>query len=185
MTSEPLEVETDAESESMDDAPTMCARHPGVETELRCSRCETPICSRCMVHTPVGARCRDCAQIRRIPTYNMSGQTFARAAGAAIAGGAAIGIAWGFFNLISYFFFGIIPGLAVGFAIGELVSLAANRKAGPPLQAIAAGGVLVAYAARVALLFVIDDWIFEDLRVDVFGIVATGIAVFVAMGRLR
>jgi len=177
MTSEPLR--------ATDDAPTTCARHPGVETELRCSRCETPICSRCMVHTPVGARCRDCAQVRRIPTYNMSGQTFARAIGAALVGGLAVGFAWAFFNIISYFFFGVIAGLAVGFAIGELVSVATGRKAGVPLQGIAVGGVVVAYLARVALLFVIDDWIFEDLRTDIVGIIAAGIAAFVAIGRLR
>ena len=39
-----------------------CARHPSVETTLRCGRCETPICPRCLVHTPVGARCPDCGQ---------------------------------------------------------------------------------------------------------------------------
>ena len=163
----------------------MCARHPGVETELRCSRCDTPICARCMVHTPVGARCRDCAQIRRIPTYNIAGATFARAIGAALVGGIAIGLAWAFFNVITYIFFGVIGGLAIGFAIGELVSVATNRKAGPPLQAIAVGGVLVAFVARVGLLFVIDDWVFEDLRTDVFGIIVAGIACFVAAGRLR
>jgi hypothetical protein len=177
MASEPLEV--------MDDAPTMCARHPGVETELRCSRCETPICARCMVHTPVGARCRDCAQVRRIPTYNMSSQTFARAIGAALVGGAAVGIAWGFFNIITYVFFGLIGGLAVGFAVGELVSVATNRKAGPPLQAVAVGGVIVAYLVRLGLLFAIGDWVFEDVRTDIYGIIVAGIAAFVAAGRLR
>jgi hypothetical protein len=38
-----------------------CARHPQVETMLRCGRCDTPICPRCMVHSGVGIRCPDCA----------------------------------------------------------------------------------------------------------------------------
>ncbi|HEX2914551.1 MAG TPA: B-box zinc finger protein [Chloroflexia bacterium] len=38
-----------------------CARHPEVETGLRCGRCDTPICPRCMVHADVGIRCPDCA----------------------------------------------------------------------------------------------------------------------------
>src|SRR3954463_16761147 len=42
-----------------------CARHPGTETVLRCGRCETPICPRCLISTPVGARCRTCAQVKR------------------------------------------------------------------------------------------------------------------------
>lgn len=33
----------------------------GVETRLRCSECQTPICPDCYVRTPVGLRCRACA----------------------------------------------------------------------------------------------------------------------------
>lgn len=39
-----------------------CGRHPKVVTRLRCGRCETPICPKCMVYTPAGARCRDCSR---------------------------------------------------------------------------------------------------------------------------
>ena len=162
-----------------------CARHADVETELGCSRCGAAICLRCMVHTPVGARCPDCAQVRRIPTYNIPTKFFVRAGAAALAGGLAVGFVWAFFNIITYYFFGAIAGMGVGLAIGQLVSLATNRKAGPPLQAIAVGGVVVAYVARIGLLFVIDGWVFEDLRADVWGLLATGIACFVAAGRLR
>jgi hypothetical protein len=41
-------------------APTYCATHPGVETSLRCNRCNKPICPRCAVRTPTGYRCREC-----------------------------------------------------------------------------------------------------------------------------
>ena len=39
-----------------------CANHPQVETSLRCSRCEKPICSRCAVLTPTGYRCKECVR---------------------------------------------------------------------------------------------------------------------------
>ncbi len=39
---------------------TFCTRHPQVETGLRCGRCQTPICPRCMIYTAVGLRCPDC-----------------------------------------------------------------------------------------------------------------------------
>jgi hypothetical protein len=39
-----------------------CANHPTVETSLRCSRCEKPICSKCAVRTPTGYRCRECVR---------------------------------------------------------------------------------------------------------------------------
>lgn len=162
-----------------------CATHPNVETELSCGKCGKAICPRCMVHTPVGARCRECAQVRRIPTYNMSGATFLRAGAAALAGGLAIGTAWAFFNVITYIFYGVIAGLAIGYVIGELVSLATNRKAGPPLQAAAVGGVVLAYVVRTALLLGAGGWGLRDLRSDVLGLVVAGLAGFIAAGRLR
>jgi hypothetical protein len=138
-----------------------------------------------MVYTPVGARCRECAQVRRLPTYNMSGSTFARAAAGALGAGVVLGIAWWLFNPLTYFFFGVIVGLAVGYGVGELVSVATNRKAGPPLQAIAVGGVFVAYLVRVMLLFALSDWTATDFRTDLGGLIALTIACFVAVGRLR
>lgn len=162
-----------------------CATHPNVETELSCGKCEKAICPRCMVHTPVGARCRECAGVRRIPTYNMSGATFARAAAGAVGAGLAIGTAWAFFNIITYIFYGVIAGLAIGYVIGELVSLATNRKAGPPLQAIAVGGVALAYVVRTGLLLGVGSWGLRDLRSDVLGLVVAGLAGFIAAGRLR
>ena len=38
-----------------------CARHPKVETDLFCARCETPVCPKCLVHAEVGIRCRKCS----------------------------------------------------------------------------------------------------------------------------
>lgn len=162
-----------------------CAAHPGVETELSCSRCGKAICPRCMVHTPVGARCRECANVRRIPTYNMSGSVLARAAGSSLGAGIAVGVAWWLFNPLTYVFFGVLAGLAFGYAIGEAVSLGTGRRAGPPLQAISVGGVLLAYGVRTGLLFGAGSWVFADLRLDLGGLVALTIAGFIAAGRLR
>lgn len=36
-----------------------CAKHDE-ETEVSCGRCSTPVCPRCMVHTDVGVRCKNC-----------------------------------------------------------------------------------------------------------------------------
>ncbi len=162
-----------------------CATHPAVETELTCSRCGKAICLRCMIQTPVGGRCRECAQVRRIPTYNVSGGTFARAIGSSATAGLALGVAWWLFNPLSAFFFGVLVGLAVGYGVGEIVSLGTNRKAGPPLQAIAVGGVILAYVVRLMLLFAVSGWMFHNLRFDLGGLIAVVLAAFVAAGRLR
>ena len=39
-----------------------CKNHPQTETNLRCNRCEEPMCSKCAVHTPTGYRCVDCVK---------------------------------------------------------------------------------------------------------------------------
>ena len=49
-----------------------CEAHPDVETNLRCGKCDKPICPKCMVETPVGARCRECARINKLPTFQIS-----------------------------------------------------------------------------------------------------------------
>jgi hypothetical protein len=162
-----------------------CATHPDIETELGCSRCGKPICPRCMVHTPVGARCRECANVRRIPTYNVSSAILLRGIGSAAAGGLAVGVAWAFFNLVTYFLYGALAGLAIGYAIGEIVSLSTNRRAGPPLQAMAVGGVVLAFVVRLGLLLLIGGWGLHDVRTDIVGLIAVSVAAFMAAGRLR
>ena len=162
-----------------------CATHPDVETELACSRCEKPICTRCLVHTPVGARCRECAGIRRLPQYNMPREVYGRAVIGAAAGSLVAGGAWFFFNLFTVLFYGLLFGLVVGFIVGEAVLMATNRRAGPPLQIIAGGGVVFAYVLRVALLFAFDNWTVEEMRTDLFGVLAAGIGIFIAASRLR
>ena len=40
--------------------PLTCAFHPKRETQLRCNRCNKPICIQCATHTPTGYRCPEC-----------------------------------------------------------------------------------------------------------------------------
>ena len=155
---------------------TYCPRHPKTATNLRCGKCDDLICAQCLVHTPVGARCKDCAQVRRSPIYDVSGRYLARAIGMAlglgIVGGAVAGIvALALFG--GLFFLALMGGL--GYIIGEGVSLAANRKRGRTLQYIAAGGMLVAGLAMLILLGAFD----------VFTLLGIAVGVFIAVSRLR
>lgn len=122
-----------------------CARHPQETTSLSCSRCGKPVCVRCMVYTPVGIRCRECATERRSGIFAPSGRDLIRAAGAAVVAAAAAGVVWGLFPA-----YGFWIALILGFGGGEAVSLAANRKRGVELQAVA--GLMAVSAFVIALL---------------------------------
>ena len=160
-----------------------CATHPNVETELACGRCGKPICPRCLVYTPVGARCRDCAQLRRLPTYQVPASYILRGIGAAGAAGAAIGGLWGLLVRQGgggYGFFVFFLALGIGYGVGEAVSRATNRKRGAALQGVAAAGVVLAYLVRN---LVAGSGLIPNN--DFYGYILVGIAIIVAIGRLR
>jgi hypothetical protein len=120
-----------------------CARHPNTETVLRCGRCETPICPRCLVPTPVGARCPTCAQVKRFASL-LKPRELARA----IAYGvlvAAIGTA----VLLNIRFLGLFGYAALGFGVGEVVSIGANRKRVRELPPIAVACLFVGFELGV------------------------------------
>lgn len=140
-----------------------CARHTKNPTNIRCGRCETPICVECLVHGPVGMRCPDCARVSRVPTYDVSPVYLARG----IAAGAVVALALGFaltltppLILALYASVGaavatLMPFLisayiaAIGFVVGEAVSLATNRKRGLPLKIVSGLCMVLASAVIV------------------------------------
>ena len=156
-----------------------CAVHPDVETNLRCGKCEKPICPHCMVQTPVGARCKECARLYKLPTYTVSKSHYLKAGFTAIGIAIACGLLWSLLNsLIPYFlFFNIFIGAAVGYACAEIISLATNRKRGLGLTIIASGAVVLSY-----LVGLIVPWGFLFSYYDILGIAA---GIFVAVTRIR
>ena len=131
----------------------------------------------------MGARCRECVRVIRLPTYDVPPLYLLRGAGAALAAGGALGVAW--FLLLPYGLgilglVGILLAFGIGYGVGEAVSWATNRKRGLALQAIAAGGVITSYIVRNVLEGVAV--IPED---DLWGYVLTAVAVVMAMQRLR
>jgi len=157
-----------------------CARHPKVETELTCGRCETPICPRCAVFTDVGARCPTCAPARKLPQFEVGIVFLLRGAAAALGAGAALGAVWGALLPGDIGFLGLLLAAGLGYLIAEAVSAATNRKAGTGLQVVAAAGAIVAYLVRN---LVIGDGPLPTN--DLFGYIAVIVAGAVAISRLR
>jgi len=133
-----------------------------------------------MVMTDVGGRCPDCAPRRRLPQFEVGPLFLLRGAGAALAAGAALGLAWGLLLPGGYGFFGLFIGAGVGYGVGETVSLATNRKSGPVLQVTAALGVLLAYIIRNLLS--VETVLPAG---DLYGYITVAVGMIVATGRVR
>jgi hypothetical protein len=98
-----------------------------------------------MVMSPVGARCPDCAQVKRFALLLKPAEV-ARAIGFGV-GLSALG------TLVLTFipFLGIFGYAALGFGVGEVVSIGANRKRVPVLAPIAVASLFVGYVVGIAI----------------------------------
>ncbi len=159
-----------------------CATHADVETELACGKCGRFICPRCMVQTPVGARCKECAQLRRPPMYTLGPLSAARVFGAALLAGVIFGVAWGLLvPQVAYFgFFMLFVGMFAGYGMANLVDWAGGRKRGTLVQAAAAAGIVVAYLVR-NLALAGSPLVVNDL----WGLIFVAVAAVTAWNRLR
>jgi len=146
-----------AETSPLGPGPWPCAADPRVETYLRCGRCEKPICPRCMIQTPVGSRCRDCAQLRKLPMFVLSPLDYLKAIGAALGGGIGgaivLTLVLDLVPFAGFLRFFIMAGL--GYVVGEAVSRATGNKQGNVLGVIAALGVPVGLIAAQAGLYMV------------------------------
>ena len=167
-----------------------CARHPDVETGLSCGRCGTPICPRCLVYTPAGTRCPDCAMLRRPPMYELAPRDYARAiaaaavlvvplAIAALLAGSVLGSLrfLGFFGLLIMLF----AGSAGGEVVARVLDWATNRKRGVPMQTIATAAIIAAALLRLVLAGAPVTFVLRDIAGDVLA----AAAIVVAWSRLR
>jgi hypothetical protein len=159
-----------------------CATHPDVETGLTCSKCGKPICPRCMVQTPVGARCAQCAKMSKLPTFQLSRSDYIKSILVGIAAAIVGGILWYLIRWFTPFmvFFNILIAAGIGYGIGQAMSLSVNRKRGIVLKTIAGICVLLAFiiANQIAL-----PWSFI-LNFNLFNILAIAVGVYLAVSRL-
>jgi hypothetical protein len=163
-----------------EEAAPRCANHPTVETLVSCSNCGKPICPDCMVHAPVGVKCRDCARMPRSALVRLKPQKAATAIAAAIGAAVPIGVALAALNGTGFGFFGFLIAFAVGAVMAEVVTRTSGYYRGRESGAIAAGGSLLAYVIAwqaVPLLYAHthlgSNWVTLQF---VFGAVAAFIA---------
>ena len=162
-----------------------CATHPDIETNLRCARCGKPICPKCLVQTPVGAKCQDCAGLSKLPTYYVSTKYYLIAAGAGLV--IICGFVWGRVTGFAPFYLDLLLAPGIGYAIGELVSLSVNRKRGTGLAVIAGMSVVISYLISSIRFFqgMILFSFFSGVFHLVLALLALALGIFIAVSRLR
>ena len=155
-----------------------CYWHPSVETSLSCSRCGKAMCTECLVQAPVGIRCRECGKAASLPTFDVTPVYYARAVGAGLVCAVGGGVAWAVANLIlqGIPFLPWLIAIGIGYAAGELISLAANRKRSKGLAWIAGGSVVVAFLISSQILF---------YGSPIWALLAVAIGVYTAVQRVR
>ena len=122
-----------------EDAIWFCARHKTTQTRLRCGRCEKPICPKCTVMGPVGARCRDCVSNRDAHMYQVGPKHLGVAFGASLIVGA-LGVV--LTSLAGAFWMWILLyAPAIGPVLGRLVTKITGGKRGPKVALVASVGL--------------------------------------------
>ena len=124
-----------------------CVNHPRVSTVVACGKCGAYLCPRCMVFTPVGVRCKPCAQLRRAPQFQVAWPNFA----AAVAAATILATACWWFTLQQTFFAWILS-IAIGLIVGEAVSRITRRRANRPLQIAVGASIFAGYLVARAIL---------------------------------
>lgn len=112
----------------------MCANHPNTPTALRCNKCGKPVCTKCIVRTPVGYRCRECVrgQQQIFQTAVWSDYLIAAVITAPVALLAGL-------LVTSLSFFSIFLSPVVGTLLAELVRAAIGRRRGRYLSWVTVG----------------------------------------------
>ncbi len=154
-----------------------CPRNPGVETALRCQQCDSPICPKCLVISPVGAKCKACARVYRSPLYVVPRRELAISLVATVVGGVVTGLIWGLILVpFTFGFLSIFLGAGLGWAFTKILDFTSRRKRGPVMIGLAAFGITLAWS--MTLLFV-------PFRLALYGLVAVGIGVYMAYQNFR
>src|SRR3954454_12064485 len=94
-------------------APQHCVRHPTRETLVSCGRCGRPFCPECLIHSPAGQRCYDCAGVRRRAAGVTATSALLKAFGVVVLG-SAIGSITGLMGLLVGGVTGQLAGQIVG-----------------------------------------------------------------------
>lgn len=115
-----------------------CTFHPKIETQLRCNRCNQPICIKCATHTPTGYRCPEC--IRSQQKIFITTTWYDQVIAASISG---IMSFLGSLFAVNLGFYMIFLAMGAGYAIVWVVKKAIKNRRSPLLKYVMGGSALL------------------------------------------
>lgn len=119
--------------------PLTCTFHPKVETQLRCNRCNEPICIKCATHTPTGYRCPEC--IRSQQKIFITTRWFDHIIAVVITG--IISFLGSLFASSLGIYIMILVAIGAGYLIIWAVKKAINNRRSPLLKYVMTGSTLI------------------------------------------
>jgi hypothetical protein len=159
-----------------------CANHPNELTLVRCGRCDKPICTRCMVDSPVGKKCRNCAR----PHTHLEESTGGQVA-VGFAAGVAVAVPAG--CVMQQFAGLVLLSVAYGWLVAEVVRRAGQRSRSRAMQMAAGAAALIGALVGAMVHFPAgpdDSFGFVPWGVfHPFSLLATVLGVIVAVSRVR
>ena len=135
----------------------------------------------------MGIRCRECGKAQPMPTYDVQPAHYARGLVAAIALALAGGVLWVVLDRILFGLgaFGTVSemlALPFGYAVGDIISRAVNRKRSAPLSYIAALTVVAGFILSRLIHLVLGSVADFDFM---WAILFLALGAFLAWQRLR
>ncbi len=132
-----------------------CNKHPQITTNLKCHRCETPICPKCLVQSDVGFKCIQCHKLSMLSINTISYLTQSILVTTMCIIGALSGILIKLLQILIILpvIIHIIYWLVLGYILSTISSKIAKGKRSVRLVWITSMGIAFSYITSQWLLF--------------------------------
>ena len=169
-----------------------CLRHPEITSNLGCGRCGDFICPQCMVQSPVGARCPDCANIGQAPIFRLTPVEVVQSIALSLGSAVVLGIAYAAIVWVLW----VLPlGLMVGYVatafvialagapVGDFIRRVGKNKLDARLRILAAVTMLLIWIVGFAVGEMLGVW--NGVFLNIIAYIGLGVGIYVAMNRVR
>ncbi len=169
-----------------------CLRHPDTLSNLRCGRCDDLICPECMVQSPVGARCPECANIGQAPIFRATSVELTRTIALSIGAAAIFGVVYALVVWVlwvmplGYRIGNVAAALVIGLAgapVGEFIRRAGKYKLDARLRIIAAVTMFAIWVVGFIVATMLGVW--NGVFLNIVAYIGLGVGIYVAMNRVR